>query len=365
MKAAIIPFQLAAGLRPLRYLTADFLIPVAGKPLAEHLVEFCVSSGIGEILLLVEDDPGAVERYFGTGERWGAVIQVKSVDENLPLTLQLAAAFEGLEGAVCCLPANMLVAGDFSLPAAEAASRSLPVVAGEPGAPALFVADAGFLHEALQTFGAMDYIGLLKFLKSAENQPFICKLKCRLLTNLKEYLEAQRLILDESWPGVRIPGSRREDGIWIGDHVTIASRITLVPPLLIGHHCRIDGSGTIGPNAVIAPFCLVNDTDLIEESVLLPGTATGPHTELSHLVVRGSRIVNARSGISVTSPDAFILGEIGKTDEKKPARTGYLLIVLLAAVLGMLLWFFLNQALPYSAHMVAVVDITFFNADEP
>ena len=94
----------------------------------------------------------------------------------------------------------MLVTGDFSLPAAEAASGSLPVVAGEPGAPALFVADAGFLHEALHTFGATDYIGLLRFLKSVGNQPFSCKIQCRLLTNLEEYLEAQRLILDESWP---------------------------------------------------------------------------------------------------------------------------------------------------------------------
>jgi NDP-sugar pyrophosphorylase family protein len=340
MKAAIIPYQHASGLRALRYLTPDFLIPVAGKPLAEHLVEYFVSAGIRDIHLLVEDDPPGVERYFGTGERWGARIQVLAADENIALPVQLITAFTGIAGPICCVPANLLISGDFAEIEAEASSGSLPIVAGNPGEPALFVVDADILQAAEPSDETADYIRLLDFLRNSQKQPFRSGIRSRLLTTLDEYLAAQRLILDESWPGARISASQRETGIWIDDHVTISPQVKLIAPVLIGHHSRIDGSGTIGPNAVISPFCLINDTDLIEASVLLPGTATGPHTELSHLVVHGSRIVDVRRGVCVTSPDAFILGDLPKSDEKKPMQSGFLPVIFFAALLGLLFWFF-------------------------
>ena len=340
MKAAIIPYQQASGLRALRYLTPDFLIPVAGKPLAEHLVEYFVSAGIRDICLLVEDDPAAVERYFGTGERWGAEIQVLAADENLPLSVQLTAAFIGITGPICCVPANLMLSGDFAEIKADASTGSLPIVSGNTGEPALFVADADILQAAEQSEGNADYYRLLDFLRNRQKQPLRSGIRSRLLTTLDNYLSTQRLILDGSWPGVRISASRREDGVWIDDHVTISPQIKLIAPVLIGHHSRIDGSGTIGPNAVIGPFCLINDTDLIEASVLLPGTATGPHTELSHLVVHGSRIVDVRRGVCVTSPDAFILGDLPKSDGKKPMQIGFLLIIFVIIILGLLFGYF-------------------------
>ena len=335
MNAAIIPYQHATGLRPLRYLTADFLMPVAGKPLAEHLVEYCVSSGISTILLLVDDDSGAVERYFGSGERWGAVITVQAVDAELPLVTQLASAFVALTGPICCFPANMLVTGDFA-----AIAGPLPIVPGTAGDAAFCVVDYSVLHEAVPVCGNADYYGLLAFLRGSGTQPDCSGIQCRLLTTLEEYLAAQRDLLDESWPGARILAARREQGLWIGDHVTLDPQITLIPPLLIGHHSTVSGTGTIGPNAVIAPFCLINNTDLIEESVLLPGTATGPHTELSHLVVLGSRIVNARSGVCVTSPDAFILGDLPDSVQGQPVPASWYRWCALAAAVTALVWFF-------------------------
>ena len=341
MNAAIIPYQHAAGLQPLRYLTADFLMPVAGKPLAEHLVEYCVSSGISTILLLVDDDPGAVERYFGSGERWGAVITVQAVDAEVPLVTQLASIFSALAGPICCFPANMLVTGDFAAIAAHAMADPLPIVPGTAGDAAFCVVDGTVMHKAVQACGNADYYGLLEFLRgSATQQPDCAGIQCRLLTSLDEYLAAQRALLDESWPGARILAARREQGIWIGDHVTLDQQITLIPPLLIGHHSTVSGTGTIGPNAVIAPFCLINNTDLIEESVLLPGTATGPHTELSHLVVLGSRIVNARSGVCVTAPDAFILGDLQDSGQGQPVPASWYRWWVLAAALTALVWFF-------------------------
>lgn len=100
------------------------------------------------------------------------------------------------------------------------------------------------------------------------------------------------------------------------------------------------GSGTICPNAVIAPYCLIYDTDLITESVLLPGTATSPNTELSRLVVRVGRFVNARSGVCVAVPDDFILGDVLKAEREKPPVGNRSEIAFIATLAALLLWFF-------------------------
>jgi len=339
MKAAILPYQSAAGMRTLRFLASDFLIPIAGKSPAEHLVEYCVSGGIRDIHMLVEDDPAAVERYFGTGERWGVDIHVHAVDETRPLSAQLTTALAGIEGPICCFPANLLVSGDFTEIANEVSAGDLPVVTGKLGEPGLCVVNADILQEVVRSDRDADFNRLLDFFRNSRKLPVDSRIQCRLMTTLDDYLSAQRAILDGSWPGVRIAASRQEDGIWIDDHVTIAPQVKLVPPVLIGHHSRIDGSGTIGPNAVIGPFCLINDTDLIEETALMPGTATGPHTELSHLVVHGSRIVNVRRGVCVTSPDAFILGDLSNDDKKKSELSVLKPILFFAFFLSLLFWF--------------------------
>jgi hypothetical protein len=104
---------------------------------------------------------------------------------------------------------------------------------------------------------------------------------------------------------------------------------------MIGSHCRISGSGQIGPNAVISPYCLINNTDLISNSLVMSGTATGPHTELNSMAARGSILVNLRNGTVVSAPDAFILGEVSTTAER--TSTGFMSSVTAICLLLLLL----------------------------
>lgn len=120
----------------------------------------------------------------------------------------------------------------------------------------------------------------------------------------------------------------------------MAPGIRLEAPVFIGSNCRITGNGQIGPNASIAPFCLINNSDLICESLVMSGTATGPHTELNSIAARGATLVNLRTGAVVTVPDPFILGTIeAGTDRTK----GGVVDLLTAALLWLLL---LPMALP-------------------
>jgi NDP-sugar pyrophosphorylase family protein len=50
------------------------MVPVAGKPVLEHLVRVCVSAGIHDIVISLNTNQRVIEEYFGDGNRFGARI---------------------------------------------------------------------------------------------------------------------------------------------------------------------------------------------------------------------------------------------------------------------------------------------------
>ena len=66
----------------------------------------------------------------------------------------------------------------------------------------------------------------------------------------------------------------------------------------------------------------------------MTGTATGSHTELTGVAARGNVLVNLRNGATITSPDVFILGDVGS---EKAQTAGDFSSTLVAAALLLLL----------------------------
>jgi len=324
VKALIFPFQRAQALAPLRSLCPDFLLPLAGKPMVEHIVEQLVTAGVRDVTLLCDDRPEEVARHFGNGERWGCTLSISAVREQGGLQRMVRAALHGGEGMVICLPGNLTVTEDLtSFLSDKVAERVGMVLRGT-----LLVVNAASMRTMLEEIhfesfeeltSAAEQMGVLPAGETAISGVHI-------ITEMTGFLLAQRNVLDGQLSGSRIPARLASQGVWIGDHTKIAVGIRLVAPVMIGSHSQISGSGQIGPNAVISPYCLVNNSDLICDSLVMSGTATGPHTELNGVVARGSVLVNLRNGATINSPDAFILGDVGDNKGQSSGDSGSILI---------------------------------------
>lgn len=336
MKALLFPFQRADELAPLRALCPDFLMPLAGKAVAEHLVEQLVTAGIRDVTLLCDDQPDETARHFGNGERWGCSVTVSAAREQGGLARMARAALHGVEGTVVCLPGNLAVS--------EQLTRFLDASAGVEGLGELtasgfgaaFALNAGALRTLLQQVScdgleelaaAARHAGLVG---GTDGSPGLTT-----LTTWEGFLQAQRELLEGRRPGSRIPGREVSPGVWLGDHTEVGPGVRLVAPLLVGAHCRVSGTGQLGPNAVVSPYCLINGADLVCDSLVLPGTALGPHTELNGMAARGSTLVNLRNGAVVNTPDAFILGKVGGDGDRR--STGPLSLLLTFGLLLLLL----------------------------
>lgn len=76
MKTIILLAGHATRMRPLSTYLNKGMIPVAGKPLAEHIVTRLVSQGFDDILLAATAFPEQLVHYFGDGARFGARLEV-------------------------------------------------------------------------------------------------------------------------------------------------------------------------------------------------------------------------------------------------------------------------------------------------
>ncbi|MEK6923850.1 MAG: NDP-sugar synthase [Candidatus Micrarchaeota archaeon] len=75
VKAILLAGGYGTRLMPLTLRLAKVMVPVAGKPVLEHLVRACAAAGVEEAVISLNTHQGAVESYFGDGSKFGVPIR--------------------------------------------------------------------------------------------------------------------------------------------------------------------------------------------------------------------------------------------------------------------------------------------------
>ncbi len=74
MKAVILAAGEGSRMRPLTYARPKVMLPIANKPILEHLLVEIRQAGITEFIFVVGYRDEQVRGYFDTGEKWGVNI---------------------------------------------------------------------------------------------------------------------------------------------------------------------------------------------------------------------------------------------------------------------------------------------------
>ena len=83
MKAIVLCAGHATRMRPLTYYVAKAMIPVAGRPLLEHILLKLRDHGFADVIIALSLHADQVRHYFGDGGRWGLSLQYSVSDEPL------------------------------------------------------------------------------------------------------------------------------------------------------------------------------------------------------------------------------------------------------------------------------------------
>jgi len=103
MKAVILSGGLGTRLQPYTTFLPKPMLPLGGKPILEHLIEWSKKNGVKSIVLCVSYLRKSIEDYFEDGKRLGVRIEYAISDKPLATAGQLKTAESFIDDTFVCM----------------------------------------------------------------------------------------------------------------------------------------------------------------------------------------------------------------------------------------------------------------------
>jgi mannose-1-phosphate guanylyltransferase/phosphomannomutase len=322
MKAVIMAGGSGTRLRPLTSHLPKPMVPVAGKPMSEHIVDLLKQHGFNDVVFTLHYLPQAISDYFGDGSEWGMKIGY-STEEGRPLGTAgcVKAIQDQLDETFLVISGDALT--DIDLTAAikfhkEKKSKATlvlkrvenpldfgVVICGNDGRIQRFVEKPGASEIFSDTVNTGIYIlepEVMLYVVMGREQDFSNDLFPLLLLrnepmygyvadgywcdigNLAMYRQAHIDVLEKKVK-IQMDFPQIEPGIWVGEGTQIDSSVKLEPPLLIGSNCRIGKEAHIEPFTVIGDNTLVQEKASLKQPVIWSNVYVGSETSLRACIV--------------------------------------------------------------------------------
>lgn len=353
MKAVIMAGGQGTRLRPLTSNQPKPMIPIVGIPCMEHIVNLLKYHGFEDIVVTLQFLPDEIRDYFGDGSEWGVSMRysvedvpagtagsVKMAEEELrslgnpderflvisgdALTdsdLAQLIDFHGRKGSEATMVLKSVENPlDFGIVITEEDGRitrflekpAWGQVFSDTVNTGIYLLESSVLDD-IPPEGEYDFSADLFPKLLADGRPmygYVTEDYWEDIGTLEQYSSAQRDVLDGKVRGVRPPGTRLKDNIYVGQRVQVDDE-SLLGPIVIGENSRIEEGAYIGPYSVIEANAIISSGVSIERSVVAEGTYIGEGAELVDTLVGRSSYIQPRARLLERSAlgDDVIVGE--------------------------------------------------------
>jgi mannose-1-phosphate guanylyltransferase/phosphomannomutase len=300
MKAVIMAGGSGTRLRPLTSSLPKPMVPVANKPMAEHIVDLLKRHGLNDIIFTLWYLPDAIRDYFGDGTEFGVRVKY-STEEGRPLGTAgcVKAVQDELDSTFIVISGDSLTDIDLTkavkfhkekkskativLKRVENPLEYGVVITDNEGKIQRFVEKPGASEIFSDTVNTGIYIlepEVLLYVVMGREQDFSNDLFPLLLLrneplygyvadgywcdvgNLAVYRQANQDVL-EGKVQVQIDLPQIREGVWVGEGTEIDASAKLEAPVMIGKNCRI------GRECEIDSFTVIGDNTVVQEKVSL------------------------------------------------------------------------------------------------
>ncbi|RKZ32334.1 nucleotidyltransferase [bacterium] len=316
MQAVIMAGGFGTRLHPLTYKRPKPMVPVAGKPMMERVVNLLVNNDYTEAISLLYYHGDIISDYFGDGSNFGIKMRYKSAKADLGTVGSVRNAEDMINDRFIVISADVLT--DFDLKEAVRFHRErqalATIVLTRHPTPLQFgiviIDDEGKIKRFLEkpawgqvfsdTINTGIYIlepEVLDWVPKGEFYDFSRDLFPKLLEageklygyiapgywrdvgNLREYRRANE---DALWERVKVkfPSTKQKIGngeVWLDENVQIEGKVTFEGRVLLGKNVKI-GNGAylfdtvIGDNTIISPGANI-ERSVIWDNVKIEGGA--------------------------------------------------------------------------------------------
>lgn len=341
MTAVIMAGGQGTRLRPLTSNQPKPMVPLANRPMMEHVIRLLAKHGFEDVVVTLQFLPTVITNYFGDGEGWG--VRIKYVTEESPL---------GTAGGVLNAERHLdnpfvVVSGDAltDIDLADAAGfhrenqaavtivlKKVPnplefgiVITDENHRIVKFLEKPGWGQVFSDTINTGIYIiepEMLDFIPDDRPYDFAKELFPDLLEkeyplfgyvadgywcdvgNLEQYVGSHKDILD-GLVEIEIPGHRMDENVWIGDGVELDDSVELSGKVLIGNHVKVEGSTKLREYTVLGNNVVVKRGNFLHRSVIMDNSYLGPSCHIRGSVI--GRNCDVKKG--VRADEGSVIGD--------------------------------------------------------
>ncbi len=337
MKAIILAAGEGNRMHPLTYTRPKVMLPIANKPILEHLLIEAREAGISEFIFIVGYHDEQIRNYFGSGERWGVGIDYSTQRKQLG-TADAVRMVEGLvDGDFLMMNGDIIVGRKDirSLAAGKDITMSLFEVENtddlgfvevekdrvvriheKVGSPPSNLANAGLYLFTPDIFAAVartptsprgeyEITGSLQLLIDGGHSVLYEKIGYWLDTSYPwDLLPANESLLARMEPenlGEVEENVVLKGAVSIGKGTVVKSGSYIVGPVIIGQDCDIGPNCYIRPHTAIGDGCHIGAAVEVKNSIIMKGTKVPHHNYVGDSVIgercnlgAGTKVANLR-----------------------------------------------------------------------
>ncbi|MEA1985316.1 MAG: bifunctional sugar-1-phosphate nucleotidylyltransferase/acetyltransferase [Euryarchaeota archaeon] len=326
MKAVILAAGEGTRMRPLTSECPKVMLPVANKPMLEHIVTAVAEAGIEGIVLITGYREDVIRDHFEDGSQWGVDIEYVHQDEQRGTAHAIGCAEEHVNGRFIVLNGDVLISpshikhlmsrneeavltvkrvenpSDFGV--IETSGSLVTRIIEKPSEPPTDLANAGIylfndpIFDLIRqtepsSRGELEITDSLQMLidSNAEVGYEILSQDWIDIGRPWDLLNANEVLLREigsDRAGTVEPNATLIGDVVVGEGSIIRNGAYIIGPVVIGNNCDIGPNCFIRPSTAIGNDVHVGNAVEVKNSILMDGTKIG------HLSYVGDSVIGRR-----------------------------------------------------------------------
>jgi len=293
------------------------MLPVANRPLMDYWLETCAEMGIKHVQVILGEGAEQVEKFAGTGFRWGIEIQYSFARASeQPMDYLKATSNRWNSGL-------LFIGGAFFLRRRQAYDpagfKTLDACAYASGSRTQFL----FGKNGSEVLALLDgRVESGRGLEQIHVHPYA-------IDGVPAYFDLNMKMVAGESSRYLASGFSEADGSAIGYNVLTPPSAHLRPPIIIGNDCRFGAMTTIGPKVVVADHVIVDSHTRLSNCLILPDTYIGQNLEIENKIVCGNRLVSAEDGTAIEIEDSWLVAR-NRPDMRTEDLVRYIILWFLA-----------------------------------
>ena len=327
-------------LRPLTSNQPKPMLPLANRPMMEHVINLLKEHGFDDIVVTLAFMPHAIRTYFGDGSEFGVKLSYATEETPLGTAGSVRNAKDKLDEPFLVISGDVLTDIDLSAIVAfheergalatiglKAMDNPLDfgiVITNEDGSIERFLEKPTWGQVFSDTVNTGIYVlqpeifdhvapGKVDWSEDvfpallASGKPlfgFVAEGYWEDVGTLDAYVDAHHDVLDGKVE-IDVPGFRLSEGIWLGEGTEVDPDAKLDGPVVIGDYCRIEEGAHLAEYTVLGSNVRVGAHAYLERAIVHDNGYIGPSTRLRATVV--GRATDLRRG--ARCEEGVVLGE--------------------------------------------------------